>query len=70
MSRWVLNCVECHEDFTQTEIFTFDETQPLDTYLLWSCARPGFPCCGSVLVCPNCKKVATYQRYERVFQSS
>jgi hypothetical protein len=42
MSRWVLDCIECHEDFTHTEISTFDETLPLDPYLLWSCAKPEF----------------------------
>jgi hypothetical protein len=68
MSRWVLDCIECHEDFTHTEISTFDETLPLDPYLLWSCAKPEFPSGGLVLVCPKCKKVATYQRYELVFQ--
>jgi hypothetical protein len=70
MGRWVFDCPDCHQGFTHTEISALGETQLPDPFLLWSCAKPEFPSSGMILVCPNCKKVSTYQRYDLIFQSS
>lgn len=65
MARWVLDCQQCHEEFTHSEItqsgpslrdpFTQPET------------KPPFPAGGLKIVCPNCNQPGLYQRHQLVY---
>ena len=64
MARWVLDCPNCNKNFTHTEI-------PSDVgAFAWSGAKPEFPESGLSVTCPNCNKIAVYQRYELVYKAS
>lgn len=67
MARWVLDCPQCHEEFTHSEItssqITFSDpfTQPE--------TKPPFPEGGQEIACPNCNQTAVYQRYQLVYRA-
>jgi DNA-directed RNA polymerase subunit RPC12/RpoP len=67
MARWTLECSDCHQNFTYTEI---PATVKADPFLLWCGPKPEFPSGGMDLACPNCQHHSTYQRYELVFYTS
>jgi hypothetical protein len=69
MSRWTLQCSDCHQTFTFTEILATIVIRP-DPFLLWSGPKPEFPSGGMDVVCPNCQQHSVYQRYELVFYAS
>jgi hypothetical protein len=60
MSQCVLSCHHCHKPVTHGEI----DLASLASYdPLWA-PKPDFPEGGLRMMCPNCKKPSTYQRYE------
>jgi hypothetical protein len=68
MARWVLDCPDCNEDFTQSEIPESDSLVP-DPFT-GSVAKPEFPTDGLSLRCPNCKTTSVYQRYQLIYRAS
>ena len=70
MARWTLECCNCHQTFTYTEIPAKGETLHPDPFLLWSGPKPEFPRGGIDVACPNCLHHSIYQRYELVFKAS
>ena len=69
-ARWVLDCPDCHRDFTHTELCPDDETRQPDPFMGWPGPKPEFPEGGLALICPNCKKSFVYQRHELIFRTS
>jgi endogenous inhibitor of DNA gyrase (YacG/DUF329 family) len=62
MPQCVLNCQHCHKPVTHGEI----NLASLASYdPLWA-PKPDFPEGGLRMMCPNCKKPSTYQRYELI----
>jgi endogenous inhibitor of DNA gyrase (YacG/DUF329 family) len=64
MSRWVLNCPDCHEDFTHTEI----AKTKLEDYFFDR--KPEFPVDGLSMECPNCHKTSLFQRHELTYRAN
>jgi len=63
MPQNVLNCQHCHKPVTHHEI----NLASLASYdPLWD-PKPDFPEGGLRMMCPNCKKPSTYQRYELMY---
>src|SRR6202140_2274870 len=63
MPQCVLNCQHCHKPVTRGEI----NLVSLASYdPLWA-PKPDFPEGGLRMMCPNCKKPSTYQRYELMY---
>jgi hypothetical protein len=63
MPQCVLNCQHCHKPVTHGEI----NLASLASYdPLWA-PKPDFPEGGLRMMCPNCKKPSTYQRYELLY---
>ena len=63
MPQSVLNCQHCHKPVTHGEI----NLAFLASYdPLWA-PKPDFPEGGLRMMCPNCKKTSTYQRYELMY---
>jgi hypothetical protein len=55
MPRWVLNCPECHNDFTHSDV----EDSKLEDYFL--APKPEFPVAGLSMECPNCHRTSLFQ---------
>jgi hypothetical protein len=63
MPQCVLNCQHCHKPVTRGEI----NLASLASYdPLWA-PKPDFPEGGLRMMCSNCKKPSTYQRYELMY---
>jgi hypothetical protein len=63
MPRWILNCLNCHTEFTHTEI---DPKRTFADYFLEP--KPEFPANGQKVECPNCKTSSVYQRYNLFYR--
>jgi hypothetical protein len=63
MSHWVLNCPECHNDFTHSDI----EDAKLEDYLFPG--KPEFPVGGLRLECPYCHKTSLFQRHQLTYRA-
>jgi endogenous inhibitor of DNA gyrase (YacG/DUF329 family) len=62
MPRWILNCPECQEEFTHSEV-----RESLHGISWWD-EKPELPESGIQLECPNCKKTSAYQRYQLIYR--
>jgi hypothetical protein len=63
MPQCVLNCQHCHKPVTHGEI----NLASLASYdPLWA-PKPDFSEAGLRMMCSNCKKPSTYQRYELMY---
>lgn len=56
MSRWVLDCPSCHEEFTHAEI----KRERLEDYFLPE-PKPQFPDGGLSIDCPHCHMKSLYE---------
>jgi len=68
MPRWVLDCPECGEEFTHSEIDVENRSPLLDSFA-WIGDKPEIPQEGVSLVCPNCSKVSVYKRHELTYRA-
>jgi DNA-directed RNA polymerase subunit RPC12/RpoP len=59
MPRWVLTCPDCGKEFTHNEI---------REGLSWWDEKPEMAADGESIECPNCKKTATYYRYQLIYR--
>ena len=57
MARWVLDCSDCNQEFTHTEINEEQRPSFRDPFD-WIRDHPVLPEAGVRLECPNCKKVS------------
>ena len=66
MSRWVLSCAECNEDFTHAEKAEIQSliSDPFTGRL----PKPDFPDEGLELECPHCKKRSLYKKSQLVLR--
>jgi endogenous inhibitor of DNA gyrase (YacG/DUF329 family) len=62
MPRWVVNCPECHQEFTHTEIEPHRLESISADLLPWP-SKPKIPEGGAPLDCPNCKKTSIYTSF-------
>jgi phage FluMu protein Com len=70
MSHWVLNCPECKQEFTYTEIAEGSGIGGLEERLTGGPYKPDFPPGGLKMECPNCKTTSTFQRYQLLYRHS
>ncbi len=70
MSRWVLTCPKCNQDFTHSTI-PVGQTPPGDLFawLDFLGDKPDFPNGGLSLKCSNCKKASLYRRHQLLYRS-
>jgi endogenous inhibitor of DNA gyrase (YacG/DUF329 family) len=61
VARWILDCPECSQDFTHSEISV--PGKPLDAFS-WLGSKPDFPDEGITFECPHCKKASVYKRHQ------
>jgi endogenous inhibitor of DNA gyrase (YacG/DUF329 family) len=66
VARWIVNCPECSQDFTHSEISI--PGKGLDPFM-WLGDKPDFPPEGVTLECPNCKKAAVYMRHQLFYRA-
>jgi hypothetical protein len=64
MSRWVLLCPSCHQEFTHSQI----KRETLEDYFLGE-IKPQFPESGLSISCPNCHTTSVYQRFQLRYRS-
>jgi hypothetical protein len=62
-SRWVVDCPNCLETFTHSEI---GQNRTLADYMLPT--APDLPAGGTELECPSCKTKTTFTRRDLRFQ--
>lgn len=67
MARWMLDCGQCGQEFTQSEI-SDDAWSPLDPYT-WSVVKPIFPLEGLKAICPHCKGESIYERHQLIYRA-
>jgi hypothetical protein len=65
--RWVLECPECNQEFSHSEIDTSRKPFSLDPFA-WIGDKPDFPGDGIRLRCPNCDKISVFKRYQLVYR--
>jgi endogenous inhibitor of DNA gyrase (YacG/DUF329 family) len=63
MPRWVLNCPNCQQEFTHTQI----ERRSLQDYYLEP--KPDFPREGMSVQCPHCNASSIYQRHQLTYRA-
>jgi hypothetical protein len=68
MAHWVLSCPDCNKDFTHSEIP--ENSASVTDPFTGSAVKPEFPVGGFSVLCPNCKKISVYQRYELTYRGS
>jgi hypothetical protein len=67
MSRWILGCSDCKQDFIHSEI---DIDAPIRNPFTGLDHKPDFPAGGLSLQCPRCQKASVYHRHQLVYQAS
>jgi hypothetical protein len=68
MARWVLNCPRCKQEFVHSDI-PANVSTVRDLFVGFA-TKPEFPKGGVTMLCPNCKEMALYQRYQLVYRAS
>ena len=67
MTRWVLICPSCNEEFTHSEkVIDTDNLKLGDSYKV---PKPVFPMSGLEIECPNCGKVSVFQRQQLEYRA-
>jgi endogenous inhibitor of DNA gyrase (YacG/DUF329 family) len=59
MPRWIVNCPECNQEFTHSEIRGELHRDPFT-----SPPKPVIPQEGAQQECPNCHKTSVYRAFE------
>jgi len=67
MARWVLECESCKTEFMHSEIYDSGYSV-LDPFTL-TATKPDFPEGGLSLMCPSCKNMSVYQRYQLLYRA-
>jgi hypothetical protein len=68
MARWILDCSDCDEEFTYSEIDTDRQPPPIDAFA-WIIDKPKIAEAGIPLECPKCKRVSVYKRNQLMYRA-
>jgi hypothetical protein len=68
MPWWVLECPQCKQEFTHSEVSKSHASIP-DPFIRDD-VKPEFPVSGLTLSCPNCNQPSNYLRHQLFYRAT